>query len=65
LYMTSSRAVGVVGIAGSLAEAEAMAEKAALAVKGEVAHRSDIGTEALIEKRIRHLRELGRLTSPS
>ena len=60
LYMTSSRAVGVVGIADELEEAEVIAEKAASAVKGAVDHRSDIGTEALIGKRIRHMRELRR-----
>jgi len=61
LYMTSSRAIGVVGIADGLEEAEVIAEKAASAVKGAVDHRSDIGTEALIGKRIRHMRELRRL----
>jgi phosphoribosylamine--glycine ligase len=58
LYMTASRAIGVVGIAPDLPEAEAIAEKATAAIKGAVAHRSDIGTEALIEKRIRHMQEL-------
>ena len=56
--MTSSRAIGVVGIAERLEEAEVVAEKAASAVKGAVDHRSDIGTETLIEKRIRHMKEL-------
>ncbi|PIP09031.1 MAG: phosphoribosylamine--glycine ligase, partial [Syntrophobacteraceae bacterium CG23_combo_of_CG06-09_8_20_14_all_50_8] len=58
LYMTASRAIGVVGIADELPEAEEIAEKAATAVKGAVDHRSDIGTEVLIEKRIRHMRDL-------
>lgn len=61
LYMTASRAMGVVGIADELSEAERIAEKAAAAVKGAVDHRPDIGTEALIEKRVRHMRELKRL----
>ena len=61
MYMTSSRAIGVVCIAERLEEAEVVAEKAASAVKGAVDHRSDIGTEALIGKRIRHMRELRRL----
>ena len=60
LYMTQSRAIGVVGIADSLLEAEKIAEKGATAIGGAVAHRSDIGTEALIEKKIRHMRELKR-----
>lgn len=58
LYMTASRAIGVVGIADELGEAEKIAEKAAAAIKGAVAHRSDIGTAPLIEKRVRHMREL-------
>ncbi|MDI9571490.1 MAG: phosphoribosylamine--glycine ligase [Pseudomonadota bacterium] len=58
LYMTTSRAIGVVGIAPDLEEAEAMAERAVTAVKGPVAHRPDIGTSALIDKRIRHMAEI-------
>ena len=58
LYMTTSRAIGVVGIANELAEAEKIAETAANAIKGAVSHRSDIGTEALVEKRVRHIKEL-------
>jgi phosphoribosylamine--glycine ligase len=58
LYMTSSRAVGVVGIAGSLEEAEQIAEKAVCAMRGPVDHRPDIGTAPLIEKRIRHMQAI-------
>jgi phosphoribosylamine--glycine ligase len=58
LYMTASRAIGVVGIADELAAAEKIAETAAIAIKGAVGHRSDIGTPALIEKRVRHMQEL-------
>jgi phosphoribosylamine--glycine ligase len=58
LYMSTSRAIGVVGIADSLAEAEQIAEKAVYAIKGPVAHRPDIGTAALIEKRVRHMKDL-------
>ncbi|MDZ4163971.1 MAG: phosphoribosylamine--glycine ligase [Smithellaceae bacterium] len=60
LYMTSSRAVGLVGIAETLAEAEMIAEKAAGAISGWVDHRRDIGTAPLIEKRMRHMERLGR-----
>ena len=60
LYMTSSRAIGVVGIADSLPNAEKIAEKGAAAIRGAVDHRSDIGTDALIEKRIKHMQELKR-----
>jgi phosphoribosylamine--glycine ligase len=56
--MTASRAIGVVGIANELAAAEKIAETAATAIKGAVSHRSDIGTEALIEKRVRHIQAI-------
>jgi phosphoribosylamine---glycine ligase len=58
LYMSTSRAIGVVGIADSLADAEQVAEKAVTAIKGPVAHRPDIGTAPLIEKRVRHMNGL-------
>ncbi len=58
LYLTSSRAVGLVGIAATLAEAERIAEDAAGAVRGGVDHRRDIGCASLIEKRIRHMEKL-------
>jgi len=60
LYMTSSRAIGVVGIAESLDEAERIAEGAISAVKGPVDHRPDIGTKALIQRRIDHMQHLRR-----
>ena len=58
LYMTSSRAIGVVGIADSLAEAEQIAERAVGAIRGPVDHRPDIGTEPLIRKRVQHMKKL-------
>lgn len=58
LYMTSSRAIGVVGIADSLAEAERIAENGICAIRGPVDHRQDIGTEPLLRKRIQHMRML-------
>jgi phosphoribosylamine--glycine ligase len=60
LYMTTSRAIGVVGIAASLDEAEQIAENAISAVKGPVDHRPDIGTKALIQRRIDHMQRLRR-----
>ncbi len=59
LYMTTSRAIGVVGIATDLAAAEAIAEQAAVAIRGEVDHRPDIGSRELIQKRIDHMKKLG------
>ena len=58
LYMTSSRAIGVVGIADSLEEAERIAERAVNAIRGPVDHRRDIGTEPLLRKRIQHMKML-------
>ncbi|SEM72542.1 phosphoribosylamine--glycine ligase [Syntrophus gentianae] len=58
LYMTSSRAIGVVGIASRIEEAETVAEKAVAAITGPVDHRPDIGTWPLLEKRIRHIEEI-------
>ncbi len=56
LYMSTSRAIGVVGIANRLDRAEQIAEKAVDAVKGPVDHRPDIGTEPLIRKRVQHMK---------
>jgi phosphoribosylamine--glycine ligase len=58
LYMTTSRAIGVVGIANHLEEAEKIAESAVQAIQGPVDHRPDIGTPPLIEKRVRHMQEI-------
>jgi len=60
LYMTSSRAIGVVGIADRIDAAETIAEKAVTAIKGPVDHRPDIGTWPLLEKRIRHMEDMKR-----
>lgn len=58
LYMTASRAIGVVGIADNLADAERIAESAASGIHGPVDHRPDIGTEPLIRRRIQHMKKL-------
>lgn len=58
LYLSSSRAVGIVGIAKTLAEARQIADQGVRAVKGPVAYREDIGTDALIRKRVEHMRAL-------
>ena len=59
IYTTTSRSFAVVGTGDSIAEAEAIAEDA-LAVAGEegLNIRHDIGTEALVQRRIDHMREL-------
>jgi phosphoribosylamine--glycine ligase len=58
LYLSSSRAIGIVGIANTLEEARKIAEEGVKAVKGPVAYRTDIGTDALIQKRIEHMRKI-------
>lgn len=58
LYMTTSRAIGFVGIADDINEAEGIAESAIQAVKGPVFHREDIGTPELLEKRIKHMEDI-------
>ncbi len=54
----SSRTLAFVGVAPTLEEAERIAENSASSVKGQVRYRRDIGTRALLEKRIAHMKEL-------
>ncbi len=58
LYMSSSRAIGLVGVADTIEEAEKIAEEAASAIKGPVFHRKDIGTRALLQKRVDNIKRL-------
>jgi len=58
LYLSSSRAIGMVGIADTLDAARKIAEEGVKAVKGPVAYREDIGTQALIQKRIDHMKKI-------
>ncbi|MCK5233732.1 MAG: phosphoribosylamine--glycine ligase [Candidatus Aenigmarchaeota archaeon] len=55
LYMTGSRAVAFVGRGASISDAEKIAEDACNTVTGTVRHRTDIGTDALVQKRIDHM----------
>jgi phosphoribosylamine--glycine ligase len=65
LMMTGSRAVAVVGVADTVAEAERIAEEATVAVMGPVRHRRDIGTAALVDSRVAHMtRVRGGLPDP-
>jgi phosphoribosylamine--glycine ligase len=56
IFMTGSRAVAVVGLAPTLDEAFTIAEDAASLVSGRVAFRHDIGSRALVQRRIDHMR---------
>lgn len=58
ITLGSSRAVGVVGIADTLSEAERAAETVCKGVVGPVRWRSDIGTDALIHQRVATLAAL-------
>jgi len=59
IYTTTSRSFAVVGVADSIADAEAVAEDA-LALAGEegLRVRHDIGTEELLQRRIDHVDRL-------
>lgn len=59
IYTTTSRSLAVVGIADQIAAAERICEKALSQVSGEhIFIRHDIGTPALIQQRIDHMRSL-------
>ncbi len=59
IYTTSSRSVGLVGIGDSIKEAEQICEKAVGNVKGKhIYHRSDIGTGALIQRKLEKMKAL-------
>lgn len=58
LYLSSSRAVAFVGIGDNLEIAEKIAQSACATVKGPVFYRKDVGTKALIQKRVEMMRQL-------
>jgi phosphoribosylamine--glycine ligase len=58
LSTLTSRTLAFVGMGPTLEEAERSAEEAASGVTGNVRHRRDIGTRALLERRISHMKEL-------
>jgi phosphoribosylamine---glycine ligase len=56
--LSSSRAIGIIGIADTLDDARKIAEEGVKAIKGPVAYREDIGTDALIQKRNDHMKKI-------
>src|SRR3990167_3873925 len=58
LIATGSRTVAYVGTASTLTQAEKIAEHEICAVTGELFHREDIGNDALIQKRIDHMKSV-------
>ncbi|HWH08928.1 MAG TPA: phosphoribosylamine--glycine ligase, partial [Candidatus Thermoplasmatota archaeon] len=56
---TTSRSVGIVGIGDSIADANAMADAALAHVQGpHLFVRRDIGTQALLDKRVATMRRV-------
>lgn len=58
VYTTGSRALAVLGIADTIERAERKAEAGISGLRGSLYSRHDIGTEEMINKRIRHMEEL-------
>ena len=58
LIESGSRTVAVVGVADSISEAEKIAENEIASVSGPLFHRKDIGTDAIIQRRVEHMRAL-------
>ncbi|MFW9969608.1 MAG: phosphoribosylamine--glycine ligase [Candidatus Odinarchaeota archaeon] len=58
IFTTTSRAMGVLGIANSLEEAEKIAEDGVNCIEGKLFHRKDVGTRKLLQKRINHMNSL-------
>ena len=58
LILAGSRAVAAVGIADNISSAEEIAEKNISAIKGPLFHRTDIGTNKLIQNKLDHMLSL-------
>ncbi len=55
---SSSRTIGILGIADTIEQAESIAEKGTTLVSGNLYHRKDIGGKRLMQKRIDHMKKL-------
>ncbi|MEA1985660.1 MAG: phosphoribosylamine--glycine ligase [Euryarchaeota archaeon] len=58
IYTTSSRSAAVVGIANSIEDAEQIAQDGLEGIIGDLHSRHDIGTHALIQKKIDHMKRV-------
>jgi len=58
LLTTTSRSIGILGIADTIEEAEIICEKSASFVRGDFEMRHDIGKKALLDKRVKHMEEI-------
>lgn len=58
VFTTTSRAMGILGIANDLEAAEKLAENGVGQVKGKLFHRKDVGTLKLLQKRVDHMNSI-------
>lgn len=58
IYMSTSRAIALVGVADTIEEAEKIAQKGVESISGKVFSRKDIGTKELIDLRIKMMEEI-------
>jgi len=58
LVEAGSRTIAIVGIADTISDAEALAEKEVSSISGPLFHRTDIGTNKIVQKRVDHMNSL-------
>nr|MDO8110393.1 phosphoribosylamine--glycine ligase [Candidatus Sigynarchaeota archaeon] len=58
IVTSSSRTIGILGIAETIDKAEIISEKGTAFITGNLYHRKDIGTKKLLQKRIDHMKKL-------
>nr|QEE16464.1 phosphoribosylamine--glycine ligase [Candidatus Prometheoarchaeum syntrophicum] len=58
IFTSTSRAIAVLGIADTLDEAEKIAEKGTSFIQGALFHRTDIGSQKVLDRRINHMKEI-------
>ncbi len=58
LVEAGSRTIAMVGVADTISDAEALAEKEVSSISGPLFHRTDIGTNKIVQKRVDHMNSL-------
>ena len=58
LVEAGSRTIAMVGVADTISDAEALAEKEVSSISGPLFHRTDIGTDEIVQKRVDHMNSL-------
>ncbi|MDP6726534.1 MAG: phosphoribosylamine--glycine ligase [Candidatus Marinimicrobia bacterium] len=58
LVEAGSRTIAIVGIADTISDAEVLAEKEVSSISGPLFHRTDIGTDEIVQKRVDHMNSL-------